>query len=388
MRDVAVVGVGMTEFGRHLKWGIKELGEEAVWKALKDAKMDPEEIQVAYCGNAVGGIVSGTQGSSPGQIILMQLGITGIPITRIEAACSSASCAFREAWIAVASGLYDVAIALGVEKMYIGTTEDRLKAMAAGSDAELESAMGVTFPGVFGMIARKHMHEYGTTPEQLAMVSVKNHKNGAKNPVCQYGACTLEEVLNSRMIADPLTLLECCPISDGAAAAILTTKELARKFTDEPIWVKASSQSSGTFADDLDITTFGLTKRAAKEAYEMAGLGPKDIDLTEVHDCFAIAEILHTEDLGFCKKGEGGKFVEEGRTEIDGDTPISTSGGLLSKGHPVGATGVAQIVEVVEQLTGQSGERQVKNAEIGMAHCMGGFFHGDGATVVVHILAR
>lgn len=384
MREVAVIGVGMTPFGKHTGLGIKQLGEQALWEALQDARMKPSDIQVAYCGHASGSLSK--QEFTPGQVALREVGITRIPVTRVENACASASSAFREAWIAVASGLYDVALAMGIEKMSEASTEEVMRALAGGSDAELEGSMGVTFPGVFAMIARRHMYQYGTTREQMAMVSVKNHRNGARNPLAHYQKeCTVEEVLNSRMIAHPLTLLECSPISDGCAVAILTSRDLAQKHNFSPIWVAASGQASGAW-EGKDITIIDPTIRASQQAYEMAGLGPEDIDLVEVHDCFSIAEILHYEDLGFCPKGEGGRLIQEGATKITGRIPFNTSGGLLSKGHPIGATGLAQIFELVQQLRGRAGARQVDGAKVGMAHCLGGFMHSDACSVAVHIL--
>lgn len=387
MREVVVLGVGMTQFGKHPDKGIKELGEEGAYKAMKDAGVRPKDIQAAYCGYMLGRL-SG-QEASPGHIALNQVGIRGIPITRVENGCASGSFAFREAWIGIASGLYDVAMAIGIEKMTGAPTQETLKAMAGGSDSELEGIYGITFPGIFAMIARRHMEQYGTKREQLAMVSVKNHSNGCLNPYAQYKEeYTIEDVLNSRSIARPLNLLDCCPISDGCACVILASKEAARRFSSKPIDIVASAHTTGTYDDDKEITSFEATRRGAKQAYEMAGLGPQDIDVAEVHDCFTIAEIIHYEDLSFCKKGEGGPFVEAGHSQIGGKTPVNPSGGLLSKGHPIGATGLAQIVEIVEQLRGQCGPRQVQDAKVGMAHCLGGFMHGDVCNAAIHIFKR
>ncbi|MDP2727675.1 MAG: thiolase domain-containing protein [Dehalococcoidia bacterium] len=385
MREVAVIGVGMTQFGKHTDRSIRELGEEALWATLQDAGMTPKSIQVAYVGNAMSNL-SG-QGMIAGQMVLRELGITSIPITRIENACASASFAFRESWLAVASGLYDVALAVGFEKMTSATSAEVIEALAGASDTELEASLGITFPGVFAMVARRHMYQYGTTREQMAQVSVKNHDNGSLNPRSQYQKrCTVEEVLASRPIARPLNLLDCCPISDGAAAAVLVAKDLVPRYSTKPIWIAASGQASGAFEPGADITIFKPTIMASQSAYKMAGLGPQDIDLAEVHDCFTIAEVIHTEDLGFAPKGEGGPFIQEGNTAIGGRIPINTSGGLLAKGHPVGATGLAQIVEIVEQLRGQSGPRQVEGAKAGLAMCLGGFMHSDAGAVAVHIL--
>jgi acetyl-CoA C-acetyltransferase len=386
MRDVAVLGVGMTRFGIHPGKGVKELGVEAVWNAIQDAGIEPKAIETAYCGYAVSGLLTG-QESGVGQLALKDLGITGISVTHVENACSSSACAFREAWISVASGLCEVALAMGVEKMTSATTQRAIKALISSSDVELE--WGIIFPGVFAMIAQRHMHEYGTTREQLAKVAVKAHRYGAMNPHAHFQKETsLMEVLNSPMIASPLRLFDCCPISDGGAAAILTTKEFASKCGKHPIQVAASVLKSGLYTDERPITSFESTIKAAKEAYESAAIGPEDVDFAEVHDCFTIAEIVHVEDLGFCKKGEGGRFIENGEADLNGRTPVNASGGLKAKGHPVGATGVGQIVELVWQLRGQAGKRQISGAKVGLAHCMGGFFHADGASLAVHILKR
>jgi acetyl-CoA acetyltransferase len=387
MRDVAVIGVGMTLFGKQPEKSLRELGEEAVFLALKDAGIRPGNIEAAWCGNVLGSLCG--QQAAVGQLALEQLGVTGIPVVRVENACSSASFAFKEAYMAVASGFYDMVIAMGIEKMSGYDTAATLRAMAGTSDYELEGVQGITFPGVFGMITRRHMHDYGTTMEQIARVAVKNRGNGSLNPKSQFQVrVSIDEVLQSRMISSPLTLYNCCPISDGCAVAVLTTESIAKRYTSNPIYVAASEQTSGTYRDDLDITKFEPTIGAAKKAYERAGIGPEDVSFAEVHDCFTIAEILHYEDLGFCKKGEGGPMVESGDTEINGKIPVNPSGGLLSKGHPIGATGIAQIVEIVDQLRGRSGNRQVKNPKIGLAHCLGAFRHGDVCSASVTLLKK
>ncbi|MBN1224423.1 MAG: thiolase domain-containing protein, partial [Candidatus Aminicenantes bacterium] len=358
----------------------------SVWRAVRDAGIRPKDIQVAYCGYALSGLLVG-QESGLGQIVLKDTGITGIPVTHVENACSSSACALREAWMAVASGLSDFALAMGVEKMTCAKTEKVIKALVSSSDVELES--GIVFPGVFAMIAQRHMYEFGTTREQLAGVAVKAHRYGALNPHAHFQKeVTLQDVLSSPLIATPLRLLDCSPISDGAAAAILVPKELAKKLGREAVDIAASVLKSGSYTDDRPITSFESTVKAAREAYEIAGIGPEDIDVAEVHDCFSIAEIVHIEDLGFCTKGEGGRFIENGKADIDGQTPVNISGGLKAKGHPVGATGIGQIAELVWQLRGQAGNRQVDKARIGLSHCMGGFFHSDGASLAVHILKK
>jgi acetyl-CoA C-acetyltransferase len=281
----------------------------------------------------------------------------------------------------------DIVIAAGVEKMTDVPASKASSALAAAADREWEGIMGATFPGLYAMIARLHMHQYGTTSEQLAEVAVKNHYNGQFNPIAQYRSpITVDAVLNSIMVADPLRIFDCSPITDGASALILAPADIAHEYTDTPIYVKGTGQASDTIAlhDRRDITTLEASVVAGRRAYEMAGLGPRDIDLVEVHDCFTIAEICAIEDLGFAKKGEGGKVTQQGETAIGGRIPVNTSGGLKACGHPVGATGIKQAVEIVQQLRGEAGKRQVDGAEIGMTHNVG----GSGATAVVHILSR
>ena len=387
MRDVVVLGVGMSLFGKQPERGLRELGEEAAFYALRDSGLRPQEVQAAWCGNVLGSLCG--QQAGVGQLALEQVGIVGIPVVRVENACSSASFAFKEAYMGVASGFYDTVIAMGIEKMSGYDTATTLHAMAGTSDYELEGSLGLTFPGVFAMIARRHMHQYGTTMDQLALVAVKNRGNGSLNPKSQFQTrVSVEQVLHSRMISSPLTLYNCCPISDGCAVTILTTEKIARKYTSEPVYVAASAQTSGTYRDDLDLTKFEPTIKAAQQAYKEAGIGPKEVSVTEVHDCFTIAEILHYEDLGFCEKGGGGPLVEKGETQIGGRILVNPSGGLLSKGHPIGATGVAQIVEIVDQLKGRAGPRQVRSPKVGLAHCLGAFRHGDVCSASVTLLKR
>jgi len=388
MRKVAVIGVGMTHFGKFLDTPIKELGRRATWDAIKDAGISPKDIQIAYVGNACLGIITG-QAMVLGQIILKEVGVRGIPITNVENACASGSSAFREAWMAVASGMYDIALAVGAEKLYAGDTRLSTKALAGGTEVEYEANLGLTMPGHWALRAKRYMEKYGTTKEQLAKVSVKNHHNGCLNPRSQYKKeCTVEEVLNSRMIADPLTMLSCNPLGDGAAAAVLASRKVAAKFTTRPIWVAASSLTSGSYDLQREISRNQLEEVAGKQAFEMAGIGPQDLDLAEVHDCFTIAEFMRVEGLGLVPEGEYGKWLDEGWSEIGGKLAVNPSGGLLAKGHPVGATGVAQVAEVVWHLRGEAGERQVQGAKAGLAHCSGGGVAGDTPACCVHILKR
>jgi len=385
MREVAVIGVGCTTFGE--KWNIsfRDLFVQAGALALEDARVSGEQIGAMYVGNMSAGRF--IEQEHIGALIADYAGLatTHIPSTRVEAACASGGLSFRQAFISVASGIEDIVVAAGVEKMTDVASGTSVEALAGAADREWEGFVGATFPGLYAMIANDYMNRYPLTREQLAQVAVKNHYNGARNPIAQFQQeITLETVLKSTLVADPLRLFDCSPITDGAAAVILAPLEMARDFTDTPVKVLASSQASDTIAlhDRRDISTLDATVAAGKRAFAMSGLTPKDIDLVEVHDCFTIAEICAIEDLGFCRKGEAGRFTEEGATALHGDLPVNTSGGLKACGHPVGATGIKQICEVVMQLRGEAGKRQIDGARIGMTHNVG----GTGATVAVHIL--
>lgn len=380
MKEVAVIGAGMTKFGELWGKSIKDIFVEAALRAIEDAGVD--HIDSMYVGSMSSGLFVGQE--HLGAVMADYLGITPVPATRVESACASGGVSFRQAYLEVASGQSDIVLAGGVEKMTDGA--DVTETLATAADQEYEVYQGITFPGLYAMIANAHMHEFKTKREQLAAVAVKNHRNGAKNPNAQFRSeITIEKVLNSTLVADPLRLLDCSPVSDGAAAVILCSMDIAKKFTDSPVRVKASAQASDTIAlhSRGSLTTLNSVVKAAEKAYKLSNLKPENIDFAEVHDCFSIAEIVVTEDLGFFEKGCGGSSVEEGLTSLEtGKIPINTSGGLKSKGHPVGATGVAQIIELYEQLQGKAGARQVKNAHIGMAQNMG----GSGASCVIHIL--
>jgi acetyl-CoA C-acetyltransferase len=310
-----------------------------------------------------------------------------IPATRVEAACASGALAVHLAVLSVASGLYDLVIAAGVEKMTDVESDVADDLLASSVDRKWEAMYGATLPSLFAQMARSHMQRYHTTAEQMAQVAVKNHANAVHNPCAQYqNVITRENVLSSPLVADPLHMLDCSSIADGAAAVVLCAAEKAREYTDSPVYVKASAQAGDTIAlhDRRDITTMDATVSAVKKAYQMASVEPSQIDLAEVHDSYTIAEIIAIEDLGFCNKGEGGVFTEEGETEIGGRIPVNPSGGLKACGHPLGATGVRQVVEITQQLRGEAGKRQVPDAELGLTHNIG----GTGATALVHILAR
>jgi acetyl-CoA C-acetyltransferase len=385
MRDVAIIGIGLTKFGEHWEKGIRELAVEAGMKAVEDAGIEGKDIELIVGGNMSGGTFTGQEHGSA--MIADYLGMIPKPAIRTEGACSSGGLALRVGYFAITSGQHDVVAVGGVEKMTDVYGPQATMVLAGAMDQETEAYFGTTFPGIYALIAQRHMHQYGTTREQLASVAVKNHENGLNNIYAQYRkAITIDDVIKSPLVADPLRLLDCSPITDGAATVILASADVARKYTDNPVFIRASAQASDTLSlfSRRDMTTLDATVHAAREAYKKANLEPKDIDFAEVHDCFTIAEICAYEDLGFAKKGEGGKLIESGETRIGGRIPINTSGGLKSKGHPVGATGVAQIAELVMQLRGEAGKRQVKNARYGLAHNVG----GSGATATVHILSR
>ena len=380
MRDVAIIGVSQTKFGELWDSSFRDLIAEAGLKAVIDAEVEGDDIEAMYVGNMSSGLFVDQEHIAA--LISDHMGLNPIPTTRVEAACASGGLALRQGIMAVASGFHDVVISAGVEKMT--DVVDATPAIATASDQEWEAQQGATFPSLYAMIAKRHMYEYGTTREQLAQFSVVNHKNAKNNPFPF--EISVDKVINSTMVADPLTLLDCSPVSDGAAAVVMVPAEDAKKYTDTPIYVRASAQASGTIAlhNRKDLTTIDSTKVASRKAYEMAGVTTKDIDLAEVHDCFSINGLLAVEDLGFAEKGKGGIAIEEGQTEIDGDFPINPSGGLKARGHPLGATGIAQAAEVVWQLRGDAGKRQVDGAEIGMTHNVG----GTGGTAAVHIFGR
>jgi len=384
MRDVAVIGIGCTTFGEKWESSFRDLFVEAGSLALADAELSGEDIDAMYVGNMSAGRF--IEQEHIGALIADYAGLSTrhIPSTRVEAACSSGGLAFRQAVISVASGMEDIVVAAGVEKMTDVGTGTSVDTLAGAADREWEGFMGATFPGLYAMIATDYMHRYPLTREQLGMVAVKNHLNGARNPIAQFRQeISLETVLSSSLVADPLRLFDCSPITDGAAAVILAPLERAREFTDTPVKVLATAQASDTIAlhDRRDISTLDATVVAGERAFAMAGVPREKIDFLEVHDCFTIAEICAIEDLGFCKKGEAGRLTEEGVTALHGDLPVNTSGGLKACGHPVGATGIKQVCEIVQQLRGEAGARQV-DGEIGLTHNVG----GTGATVVVHIL--
>jgi len=383
MRDVAIIGVSQTKFGELWDVSFRDMISEAGLKSIEDAGIEGADLEAMFVGNMSAGLF--VEQEHIASLIADQVGLNPMPATRVEAACASGGLALRSGIMAVASGYHDIVISAGVEKMT--DVVDPTPVISTAADQEWEVQQGANFPSLYAMMARRHMYEYGTTREQLAMFSVVNHKNGALNPLAQYPMeITVDQVLKSSMVADPLRLLDCSPITDGAAAVILCPAEDALKYTDNPIYVKASAQASGTIAlqERRDITTIDSTVNAARRAFKMAGLKPEDIDVAEVHDCFSINGLLAIEDLGFVEKGKAGPAVEDGMTERDGQIPINPSGGLKSRGHPLGATGIAQTAEIVWQLRGEAGKRQINDVEVGLTHNIG----GTGGTAAVHIFSN
>ncbi len=380
MREVAVIGCGMTKFGELWDKSLRNMFVEAALQAIDDAQVD--KIDSMYVGAMTPGLFVGQE--HIGALMADYLGVAPIPALRVESACCSGGMAVRMGFFDIASGNSDIVLCGGVEKMTDGA--DATYALATAADQEYEVYHGVTFPGLYAMIANAHMHRYGTTREQLAAVSVKNHRNGSLNPKAQFQSeITIEQVIKATMVADPLTVLDSSPVSDGAACVLLASMDIARRLQKPFVKIIGTGAATDSFALDKreDITTLKAVKVSAESAYKMAGVKLTDISLAEVHDCFSIAEICIIEELGFIEKGKGGPFTEQGHTSLSGKIPINPSGGLKSKGHPVGATGVAQVVEVVEQLRGNAGKRQVKNAKIGLTQNMG----GSGASSVVHIFS-
>ncbi len=385
MRPVAVVGAGKTPFGAFADRDLRSLAVEAGQKCFRNGNVQPDQVDAFFLGNFAGPSFTGQNHLAP--FVSTALGMTGIPSTRIEAACASSGSAFFHAVQGVAAGLYDVVMVVGVEKMTSRPTPRVTEILAAAGDCTGEIFCGSTFPSLFAMIAKRHMRDFGTKREHLAAVAVKNHENGALNPDAHMRkTITLEQAMAGKPIADPLNLYDCSLISDGAAAVIVASLEQARDFTDKPVRILGIAQASDYVALDQkpDITTFPAVRAASRKAYEAAGLGAKDIEFAELHDCFTIAEIVAMEDLGFVERGQGGFYSAAGQTRRTGEKPINASGGLKSKGHPVGATGVAQICDVIQQIRCEAGERQLVRHSLGLAQNLG----GSGASCVVSILGR
>ncbi len=381
MRDVAIISAGMTPFGELWQSSLRDLFVDAAREALES--VDVKRVDAIYVGNMSGGQFVGQEHLGP--LMADHLGMVGVPSARVESACASGGVALRTAFLDVASGVSDLVLAAGVEKMNDGA--DVTNVLATAADQESEVYQGVTFPGLYAMIARAHMETHGTTEEDLAAVSVKNHRHGAMNPKAQFQQeVTMEQVMTSSLVASPLRLLHCSPVSDGAAAVLLCPLDRAHEFTDRPVKIRGSGFATGSMAlaDRVDPAFLDAVGHAARRAYDMAGVAPSDVDVAEVHDCFSIAELCVLEALCFSERGGACELTRAGETALGGRLPVNTSGGLKSKGHPVGATGVAQTIEVFEQLRGDAGARQVKDATIGLAQNMG----GSGASSLVHIFER
>jgi acetyl-CoA C-acetyltransferase len=383
MRRVAAIGVGVTKFGKHDRTSA-ELFAEAARDAIVDAGIEPRAIQSLYYGNVTGG--ESERQLHMGPLAASLLGLPTIPTTRFENACATSHAAFRHAVMEIGAGVSDVVLVGGAERILHVPTEHATELFAYCSDASFEQPTGLTFPGVFALIARAHMDKYGTTEEQMAHVAVKNHRHGLHNPKAQFRKeISLETVLKSPYVADPLKLFDCCPFTDGGAAVILASEEVARRMR-RPVWVLASEAATDTMFmhEKRDLSRVTATERAAAAAYRRAGRGPEDVDVVELHDCFTIAEIIATEGLGLFEPGMGGPAAEKGWTSIGGKVAVNVSGGLKSKGHPIGATGAAQIAEIVTQLRDEAGPRQVSGARTGLTHTLG----GNTATVLVSLFGR
>jgi acetyl-CoA C-acetyltransferase len=381
MREVAIVGAGMTSFGELWTASLRSLFVEAALGALGSAGVD--KVDSIYVGNMSGGQFVGQEHLGP--LMADHLGMRGVPAVRVESACASGGQALRLGFIEVASGMSDIVLVTGVEKMTDGA--DATNVLATASDQENEVYHGITFPGLYAMIARAHMQTRGTTEEDLHWVSVKNHRHGALNPKAQFrGEVSVAEVAASSMVAEPLRLLHCSPVSDGAAAVLLVPLARAKEFTDRPVRIVGSGAATGAMAlaDRKDPAFLDAVELSAARAYAMAGIQPKDIDVAEVHDCFAIAEICVLEAMRLTDGCNPIQAARSGYTALGGKRPVNTSGGLKAKGHPVGASGVAQTIEIFEQLRGEAGERQVAGAHRGATQNMG----GSGASSVVHIFER
>lgn len=407
MREVAIVGAGMIRFGRYPEKGIKDLVRESVEAALKDAGVEKKALEAAYVGAAVPGIMTG-QEQIKAQVTLSAMGIDSIPMINVENACASSSTALHLGWTAVAAGLYDCVLVAGFEKLY---DRDKLKSfMALGTAVDVQDAvrfledfqarqagMGKIlgegsgqsrsiFMDMYAYYTRGYMEKFGLTQEHFAQLAVKSHRNGALNPHAMYQKqVTLEEVLHSGEVAFPLTRMMCSPVCDGAAAVVLCSRDRAARHTTRPVWIQASVVGSGKISYEMGDT---LTRRIGPRAFEAAGLGPEDIDVVEVHDATSPSEIITLIELGLCPGEEAPKWIEEGRLEPGGKLPTNTSGGLASKGHPIGATGLGQVHEVVRQLTGAAGRRQVPNARVGMTHNGGGILGLDAAAMSIHVFKR
>ncbi len=380
MRKVDIIGVGMTSFGKHVDKTFIELGAQAILEAMRDAGIKPSQVEAGFSSCALASRLFGA--TTSGQTIFWEAGVSRIPVVNVENACTSGSTAINLAWTGIAAGMYDTAMVVGVEKMMVPQM-----GLISSGDTELETLEGLVSPATFAMRAVRHMEQYGTTPQQMAMVAVKNRFHASLNSLSQFkDPITIEDVLNAPMVADPLTRLSCCPTADGAAAIVLCAAGRSKRFKVKPVRIAASVLVTGSYENPLDFVPWETDSRGCKAAYEQAGVGPDDIDVAECHDAFTVSEILHYEAMQLCPEGEGGRLVESGATQLGGRIPMNTSGGLLSKGHPVGATGVSQLIEGTRQLRGEAEKRQVEGSKVFFAQCMGGDKDGDTRSCTAHIL--
>lgn len=381
MTEVHIVGAGMTHFQRAARADLAGLAREAALLALADAELSPAQIGGGFFANVLASQLTGEV--TAGQFVMASIGVRRVPIVNVENACTSGSTALWLAANGIRSGEFDVALVIGAEKMSV----PGLGLLHGGSE-EIETQLGLVMPASFALRATRYMHEFGATARQLAQVSVKNRRHAQHNPLAQFREpVTLEQVLGSPLIADPITRLQCCPMADGAAAVVLASGRIARA-RRRALRVDAAVLCTGSYGNPADLVRWETDARGCRLAYERAGIGPGDLDVVECHDAFSIAEILHTEALGLCAHGEGVRLLEEGATALGGRIPINVSGGLLSRGHPIAATGCAQVVEIVQQLRGEAGARQVEGARVGLAHCMGGDQAADAKTCTVVVVSR
>ncbi len=381
MSDVLIAGVGSMPFGRHPTRSLVSMGVEAGLTAIADAGVAAREVQLGFFANALAGKLFGDL--TVGQNVFAEMGMPRIPVLNVENACTSGSSAFYMACMAIRAGEAGCTLVVGAEKMCV----PQIGLLSSGN-SELDTLLGLVTPASFALRARRHMVEFGTTPEQLARVSVKSRRHAALNPGAQFrDPVTVEQVLASPMIADPLTRLQSCPIADGASAIVLCSEDFGRRIGAR-VRVRSAVLQTGNYANPQDLARWQTDRDGIGAAYEQAGIGPGDVDVVECHDAFTIAEIMHYEALGLCDEGEGGRLLEEGATALGGRVPVNVSGGLLSRGHPVGATGVEQIVELARHLMGRAGARQVEGARVGLAHCMGGDRAADTKSMTVAVLTN
>jgi acetyl-CoA C-acetyltransferase len=383
MSRVGIIGIGHGTFGRRSDATVQELAFEAFRDAMKDAGIDRKDLDASVIGSVP---EYHKQRSLPG-VVQEYLGLNPKPTWLTEVACASGSAAIRTAWMAIKSGTHDIVAVIGCQKMTELSTPEILALMGRVGEVQWESVFGTTFPAYYALFARRHMHEFGTTRENLMQVAVKNHYYGARNPLALFQKeITMEKALASEEVATPFQVYDCCANADGAACVILAGEGKAREIAKKPVWLDgmACATASMSVLRRPDLVGLPSAREAAKTAYEMAGVGPEDIKVADVHDCFTIAEILAYEDLGFCKKGQGGKFIEDKQTWIGGKVAVNVDGGLKAKGHPIGATGVSMTVEIAKQLRGEAGERQVPDADIGLTHNVGGI----GQYCFVQVLRR